>query len=32
MKKINAIVVMLIGLGLVFGGAEPVEAQRSTAR
>jgi hypothetical protein len=28
MKKINAIVVMLIGLGLVFGGAEPVEAQK----
>ena len=28
MKKLNAIVVMLIGLGLVFGGAEPVEAQQ----
>jgi len=28
MKKINAIVAMLIGLGLVFGGAEPVEAQK----
>ena len=28
MKKINAIVVMLIGLGLVFGGAELVEAQQ----
>jgi len=28
MKKINVIVVMLIGLGLVFGGAEPVEAQQ----
>jgi len=28
MKKINAIVVMLIGLGLVFSAAEPVEAQQ----
>jgi outer membrane lipoprotein SlyB len=28
MKKTNAIVVMLIGLGLVFGGAESVEAQK----
>ena len=28
MKKINAIVVMLIGLGLVFSGTEPVEAQQ----
>ncbi len=28
MKKINAIVVMLIGLGLVFGATEPVEAQQ----
>jgi outer membrane lipoprotein SlyB len=29
MKKINAIVAMLIGLGLVFGGAGPVEAQKA---
>ena len=28
MKKINVIVVMLIGLGLVFGATEPVEAQQ----
>jgi len=28
MKKIHTIVVTLIGLGLVFGGAEPVEAQK----
>ena len=28
MKKINAIVVMTIGLGLVFGGTESVEAQQ----
>ena len=28
MKKINALFVMLIGLGLVFGGTAPVEAQK----